>query len=230
VKRKEISRREIKGKISQILRSEEPASVLDGIKKIKPSLAVNNLFSFLYDGNPVVKWNAVMSMGAVVSRLADEDMEAARTIIRRLMWNLNDESGGIGWGSPEAMGEILANNKKLADEYHKILLSYSRRDGNFQENEYMQEGVLWGIGRLASKRPDLVQEPAVPHLMIFLDSRNPVVRGYAARLMGIIGYREARQKLESLLEDITEIPVNMDRRPVTLKVRDMAAEALERIL
>ena len=121
MKRKNVSGRAIRQKISEILNSDDPKYVLNRIHEIKPSLAVNNLFSFLYEGNPVIKWNAVMAMGAVVSLLAEEDMEAARTIIRRLMWNLNDESGGIGWGSPEAMGEILANKDGLADEYHKIL-------------------------------------------------------------------------------------------------------------
>lgn len=229
-KGEKISGREIKKKISEVLKSDDPVSVLDRINKIKTSFAVNGLFSFLYDSNPIVKWNAVMSMGAAVSRLADEDMEAARTIIRRLMWNLNDESGGIGWGSPEAMGEILAGTNSLAEEYHKILLSYTRRDGNFQENEILQEGVLWGIGRLASKRPDLIQGPPVPHLMLFLDSQNPVVRGYAAQIMGVIGSRESRKKLESLMEDMTDILVNIDWRLITLKVKDMAEDALERLV
>jgi hypothetical protein len=46
-------------------------------------------------------------MGEVMAHLADKDMESARVIMRRLMWSLNDESGGIGWGAPEAMGEIV---------------------------------------------------------------------------------------------------------------------------
>ncbi|MEA3417440.1 MAG: hypothetical protein U9R02_15080 [Thermodesulfobacteriota bacterium] len=62
-------------------------------------------------------------MGVVVSNLADHDMESARVIMRRLIWNLNDESGGIGWGSPEAMGEIMARNNRLALPFtHKLSL------------------------------------------------------------------------------------------------------------
>ena len=59
-------------------------------------------------------------MGALVFSLAEQDMESARVVMRRLMWNLNDESGGIGWGSPEAMGEIMARHSGLAEEYSKI--------------------------------------------------------------------------------------------------------------
>ena len=61
-------------------------------------------------------------MGEVVSKIAENDLEFARIIMRRPMLNLNDESGGIGWGAPEAMGEIMARSEKLAEEYHKILI------------------------------------------------------------------------------------------------------------
>ena len=44
------------------------------------------------------------------------------------MWTLNDESGGIGWGSPEVMGEILAAHKGLAEIQGRIDLDlYPRR-------------------------------------------------------------------------------------------------------
>ena len=137
---------------------------------------INLLFSFLYHKNPVIKWNAVTAMGSAVSALAETDMESARNIIRRLMWNLNDESGGIGWGSVEAMGEILSKNKDLALEYSSVLLSYARKDGNFQEHELMQRGVLWAIGRFCQAWPELLEETAIKHIMPFLESEDAHVR------------------------------------------------------
>ena len=88
-------------------------------------------------------------MGQVVSNLADTDMESARVVMRRLIWNLNDESGGIGWGSPEAMGDIMACHQRLAEEYHRLLISYVRPEGNFLEHPQLQKGLLWGLARLA---------------------------------------------------------------------------------
>ncbi|NIR18057.1 MAG: HEAT repeat domain-containing protein, partial [Desulfobacterales bacterium] len=79
-----------------------------------------------YNEDQDVRWSAVKAMGRVVAKMADEDMESARVIMRRLMWNLNDESGGIGWGSPEAMAEILTCHDGLAKEYAHILISYAR--------------------------------------------------------------------------------------------------------
>ncbi len=97
-------------------------------------------------------------MGMVVSNLADHDIESARVVMRRLMWNLNDESGGIGWGSPEAMGEIMARHSRLAQEFASILVSYINPDKNYIEHEILQRGVLWGIGRLAYERPEFVKD------------------------------------------------------------------------
>jgi len=147
--------------------------------------AVNPLFSFIQQGDEKVKWAAVKAMGATVAKLADQDMEAARVIIRRLMWNLNDESGGIGWGSPEAMGEILARHHGLAKEYAHILISYIREDGNYLENEVLQEGVLWAIGRVAEVHPELLGE-AVPHLLPHLDSQDASHRELAERAIALL--------------------------------------------
>ena len=61
-------------------------------------------------------------MGALGSRMGQKNMEKARIVMRRIMWNLNDESGGIGWGSPEAMGEILCQSPELALEFKSKIL------------------------------------------------------------------------------------------------------------
>jgi len=103
-------------------------------------------------------------MGAVVANLAEQDMESARVIMRRLMWSLNDESGGIGWGAPEAMGEIIASHDGLAKEYVSVLISYVWKEGNFLEYEPLQRGAVWGVGRVAQVRPELAQD-AGPHLL-----------------------------------------------------------------
>ena len=53
---------------------------------------INPLFSFLYNGDEAVKWAAVTAICVIVAKLADKDFESARVIMRRLIWNLNDES------------------------------------------------------------------------------------------------------------------------------------------
>jgi hypothetical protein len=114
---------------------------------------INPLFACFCHRDLLLRWRAVTAMGLVVSRLADQNMESARVVLRRFMWNLNEESGGIGWGCPEAMGECMARSERLADEYGCILLSYLHPGRNFIEHPALQQGVLWGIGRLAHARP-----------------------------------------------------------------------------
>ena len=218
----------LKNRVAELLKSDNPKKILNEVTKYQARQVINPLFSFLYSSDPVMKWNSVIAMGAVVSRLADEDIESARVIMRRLMWNLNDESGGIGWGSPEAMGEILASSEILADEYASILLSYSRKDGNFQEHEFMQRGLLWGIGRFAEIRPDLVKD-SISHLALYLESPDAVVRGHAARIIGLAGTNDNQAELAQLLDDDSEIQTYISQNIVNCRIKDLAGEALERL-
>jgi len=220
--------RELKRKVFELLKSADPDPALEELGRMPERQVINPLFSFLYNGDEEVKWAAVQVMGVIVAKLADKDIESARVIMRRLMWNLNDESGGIGWGSPEAMGEILACHEALAKEYHQILISYAREDGNFQEHELMQRGVLWGIGRLSQVRDDLMKD-AAPYLMPYLKSPDATVRGLAVWIMGLLGAGEARPGLEHLAEDEAGLQIYIDRRLIKLRVKDLALEALERL-
>lgn len=117
--------------------------------EIPPSKSINPLFSFIQNTDEEIKWRAVRAMGKVVALMASENLESARVVMRRLMWSLNDESGGIGWGAPEAMGEIMAQDKRLRDEYYKILLSYIDEDGNYLEHEPLRKGAIWALERIS---------------------------------------------------------------------------------
>jgi hypothetical protein len=220
--------RAIKRKVLKLLKSQDFDRALKDIGGLPARRVINPLFSFLYNKDEALKWAAIAAMGAIVGRLADENMEAARVIMRRLMWNLNDESGGIGWGSPEAMGEILSVHEGLAKEYVHILISYTREDGNYLEYESLQRGLLWGIGRLAQARPELVKE-AVTHIMPYMHSPDAGVRGHAIWVMGLLEAEEARSELEALTEDEAEFQMALDRRPIDRRVKELAKEALKRL-
>ena len=155
--------KKFKKEVLELLEQNDFETNIQKIHKYDERKLVNALFSFLCSTDKKVKKNAVTAMGEVVSRIAEDDIEFARTIMRRLMLNLNDESGGIGWGAPEAMGEIMARNEKLAEEYHKILISYTIGGGNELDFEELQKDVIAGLKRLSLVRPILVKE--VKHLL-----------------------------------------------------------------
>lgn len=222
------SRRERKRRVEELLRLGTHQEVLEALWAVPPMEAVNSLISFLPSVEPCVRWGAVTGLGAVVARLADEDMEQGRVILRRLMWQLNDESGGIGWGCPEAMGEILACHDRLASEFAHVLVSYVREDGNFLEYPPLQRGALWGVGRFAQVRPNLAQD-AGPHLEPFLGSYDPLLRGLALWCLGSLGYKAAATHVRPLLADAAQFEIYLNRKNIRLRVMDMAEIAMGRL-
>lgn len=186
---------------------------------------INPLFSFLVHSDEKLRWRAITAMGAVVENLAREDMESARVIVRRLMWSLNDESGGIGWGAPEAMAEIMAQHEGLAREYSRMLISYMDYEGNYLEYEGLQRGVLWGLARLARVRPQMVTEAGV-HLQKYLESSDATIRGLAAWASGLLRIEDARPMLQLLVKDDSLLRLYIDHEFTQVRVQDLAAKAL----
>ncbi|MBN2125266.1 MAG: HEAT repeat domain-containing protein, partial [Deltaproteobacteria bacterium] len=165
--------------LAEILKAEDLDSAMEKIRGLGVRKVISPLFALFNHRDERVRWGAISALGAVTAELADTGMESARVVMRRLMWNLNDESGGIGWGCPEAMGEICATHEGLAREYLRILFSYAREDGNYLELDILQRGLLWGIGRVAQARPEMVMGEG-PNILPYLKSEDPVVRGLAA--------------------------------------------------
>jgi len=201
--------RQLKKETLELLSHKDFENGLEKIIQLSARQVVNPLFSFFYNSTELIKWRAVTAMGAVVSNLADHDMESARVIMRRLIWNLNDESGGIGWGSPEAMGEIMAGHDRLAGEYHNILISYIMPDGNYIEHEILQRGVLWGIRRLAHARPQLVED-SVLFLLPYMQSEDANLRGLAAWTAGLFDSKTTRMLLKRLENDQATLTIYLD--------------------
>jgi hypothetical protein len=225
---KKVSGRALKQKVLHLLTSEDLPLAMNHVGQLPARQVVNPLFSLFHARDEWTRWGAVMAMGLVVTRLADQDMEAARIVMRRLMWNLNDESGGIGWGSPEAMGEILSRHEGLAKEYAPILLSYAREDGNYLEHPMLQRGLLWGIGRLAQARQEKVRGEG-PHLFAYLESSDPGVRGHGAWVAGLLHWEKSRPLLEKLMGDDKEFSFFTGSELTIPRVSDMAREALSRL-
>ena len=191
---KELKGRDFKRKVIDLLKADDFAGVLETFRSYPARRVINPLFSCLCSTEPQIKWRAITALGAVVANLAQDDMESARVVMRRMIWNLNDESGGIGWGVPETMGEVMARHEGLAREYVNILVSYIREDGNFLEYEPLQQGVLWGLGRLAQTSPELLQD-AGAHLHPFLSSEDATLRGLAAWILGLLGGPQRESEL-----------------------------------
>lgn len=127
-----------------------------------------------------VRWKAIFAFGFTVDEIAELEMEKARIIIRRLMWMLNEESGGMPWGVGEAFAEALYNSEALKREYLQIYVSYIWPEGNYLEYPPAQRGILWGVGRLAQKYlEELIKISAHEYIIYHLTSQDPLVAFYS---------------------------------------------------
>jgi hypothetical protein len=217
--------RELKRIVAHLLGSHNFQAAVESITQLPARRVVNPLFAFFCDREALLRWRSVTAMGAVVAKLADENMESARVVMRRFIWNLNEESGGIGWGCPEAMGECMARSERLADEYAGMLISYLHPERNFIEHPALQEGVLWGIARLSHARPALMAD-CTELLTPFLGSPEAALRGLAAWACGSLGDARLTSQLETLEKDSATFLLYRDEQLGACSVGELAAQAL----
>ncbi len=215
--------RKTKKKVGQILLEPRRATAMEMLEQIPDEQLTGHLFSHFYHKDELVKFRSIAAMGALVSRIEQKNMEKARIVLRRIMWNLNDESGGIGWGSPEAMGEILCLSPQLALEFKSILFSYLDPEGNYIEHEALQRGVLWGVGTyLESSNPQDLNSETKGFLFGHLHSLDPVKRGYAVRALMNAGCFDCSLVPENIMTDKHRIDIFNDWDFVVTRISDMA--------
>jgi hypothetical protein len=212
--------RGLKQEAEALLRADDFEARLPVWRHFPALRIINPLFSFLCSAEELMKWRAVTAMGLVVSQLADADMESARTVMRRLIWSLADESGGIGWGAPEAMGEIMASHQGMANEYSHVLASYLRSDTTLGSGLLLR-GVLWGLARLAQERPHLLTDSA-QLVAPFLDSKDATLRGLALWTLALVGAASVSPRARALLDDESELKLYWNNELTVRRVCDLA--------
>jgi len=220
-----IRGRTLKRQIREWLRQPDGEKALDSICRYPLKQVVSPLIACLSDLDSDVKWRAVTAMGVVVPMLSETGMERARVIMRRLIWSLNSESGGIGWGAAEAMGEVMACHRQLAEEYAAILLSYIRKGESFIENESLQSGVLWALGRLGQVRPGLVR-PEAALFIPFITSSHPEHRGLAAWVAHGLSSSILDPFVEELFGDDTPLQVHAGWHQVCCRINQLVKNGI----
>ncbi len=227
--------RAIKNKVLELMQIQDLDQSIEGLQTMAAKDVVNALFSLICREDPLLRWRAITCMGISVARLAEEEMEEARIIMRRFLWSLNDESGGIGWGAPEAMAEVMCRHAGLAEEYVHMLISYMRedgeeicQDGNYIEHPLLQRGLLWGVVRMSACRPELLRaRGADADIPPYLLSADAEVRGLAALACGRLRIVAAKTALEQLVADTATCRLYHDGTLCEFRVGQLATQALE---
>ncbi len=224
-----MKERQIKKILPQVLLQDDFQQALEEIRAWPAKFTISPLLSCIYQVDEVLKWRAILALAMVMNTLATENMEEARVVMRRIMWSLNEESGGIGWGMPEAMGEIMAQNRALAEEFGHILVSYMREEC-YLELPPLQRGLMWALGRLAEVYPEkLLDFDADGYMELYLESPDPEVRALASRNFGILKTREAAHWIKNFYGSDKPVRLFVDGGFVDTTVGALAREAVERI-
>ena len=183
--------------------------------------AIYLVMALAFERDDALRWRALDALGQLAAVVADgEGADKVRGLIRRLLWLMNDESGGIAWHGPEAIAEVLVNVPELIGEYGRIMAS-------FIDEDPFGPGTHWAIARVAPKLPEefshlkerLARAPA---------SKDAIERGYGLLALAALDTRLAREHAHALVDDDATI-VTWDRAHEALretKVGDIAREVL----
>ncbi|MBZ4686437.1 MAG: hypothetical protein PWQ96_1697 [Clostridia bacterium] len=178
----------LKNTLKKMLEEKDFAGIVQlGIQKRS---TLKYLQVFLYDLNSVLTWRAIEALGLVCGSISQQKPELVRDIIRRFFWSLNDESGGTPWSSAQVIGEIIRHNPK---EYQNFISNLAC----FLEDENIRGYVLWALGRIALKAPELIEE-YIPEIEQFLNSKDQTIKGFAAFALHSIGTPEAKEALQKI--------------------------------
>jgi hypothetical protein len=181
------------------------------------------LQSNLYQTDETLRWHAIEAIAILL--LAQWDLgrrEKVRDYMRRLVWSISDESGGIGWSAPQTIAAIVTAIPELSEPFVNIMI-----DRAFGEPALVRSG-LWGIGRLGRKaRPSMELFRDIVLASFSLDE--PETLGLAAWAMGEARYRPALPYLSELLRRPEVVRIYVPPRFVARPLADWAQGAIEAI-
>lgn len=203
----------------------EAGPVLEGLP---PKALARALLAALCAAQEERRHRAAALLGQAVAGLAGRDLEKGRDILRRLFWSLNEESGSMGWGAPEALAEIMAVHEGLAREFACLLVSLATPGLNPLDNQALLGSVVWGLGRLAQAQPVVMACLELgPALLPWLEAHDPRLRGLAAWAAGQAGLSAARPALAALARDPATLAVFSQGRLREATVGRLAQASLD---
>lgn len=180
-----------KAEVREFLLIRDLEAVTDWAENVRNPLRI--LFSLSYDSDELVRWRSIEAIGKVAGWQAENGLERIRDFVRRLLWQMNDESGGLAWHSPELIGEILVNVPPLAGEFAPLLLS-------FLKEEPFEKGAHHAVCRVAQFHPKAFGDDVSP-LLESLTDPEPSIRGLAALALGFLESKAALTRIEMLKHD-----------------------------
>ena len=177
----------------------------------------------LYEIDERTRWSAIEATAKLMQRWWQlKQQERVKDFIRNLFWSMTDESGGVGWSSPQAIAEIIVNIPETFDPYGSMMIAYSI------EEQPLMKGGLWGIGRmgkLIAEAVDFFQEK----ILAVFQSEDTETLGLAAWAMGEVGFEPSLSYLENLQERNEPVRIYIDGDFSEKPLGQWAKEAVDKI-
>jgi hypothetical protein len=215
----------LKQRILDALETNDLNAVVSLAKESRRALSL--LVRMAYDKETLVGWRAIKAIGLAAKSLVKTDYEFLRETIRKLLWTLSDESGGIGWAAPEILGEIVsADPERFNDIIPLIAEVYD------VEEKVFRPGILYALGKIAKVDPARVM-PFISIIGRALSDSDPLTRVYALDVVKALKSRLAKDdldaftiRIQNLLSDRAEVWVYKDDRFVGVEIWEAARSAL----
>ena len=223
-----LSRRELKSEILKSLHNPDFFAALRDLRNLPLASTINALLGTLLHPEPEIRWFGITACGILIGDLAKIDLESARSNIRRQLWNLTEESGGCATGAPELIGEALTNDENLALEFSPSFITHIMPEGIYLDFVPLQSGVVWGIGRLAGKYPELLKS-AVHYLIPLLESEEATIRGLSAYAIGLIQPDFNNSKIKTITEDESRIKVFLNMKLTEISIRNLCGKSFQNL-
>ncbi len=138
----------MKEKLRKVLESDDLEAAVSLAREDRKTLT--QLVRLAYDKETLVGRRAVKAVGLIAKALVQQDVQFLREQVRRLLWSLNDESGGIGWAAPELIGEIISADPEEFKEFiSPLTTAYDA------EERIFRPGIVYALSRIADKSPEL---------------------------------------------------------------------------
>lgn len=190
--------------------------------------ALSVLIRLAYDKTTLTGWRAIKAIGFVSSLYMNNNYDFLRDTIRKLLWSLSDESGGIGWSAPEILGEIVsADPHKLSDIIPLIAEVYDI------EEKIFRPGVLYALLKIADASPECVL-PFQEIIIKGLSDQDPLSKIYSLELIETLKDKissthldDLRTRIKGLVKDSSEAWVYQNDGFVGFVVGDKATDILK---
>jgi hypothetical protein len=175
----------------------------------------------LYEPDEAKRWAIAKLIGEVCSRVATRKPGMVSDLLH-LLFEACSDSAASSWGAVESIGSIIAERPDIYGSFTRHLLAYVGDPSTRAQ-------VLWALGTIAEKRPDLVRNTSFYQIIGLLDSPVAAVRGYMVRLLGRLQAKEVAGKIRMLQDDTTPLTIYENGLPIRTEIGTLAKEAMQLI-